>query len=418
MKIIPLVLMLASFTGPDDELPTSVAEGYLARNEFALELHRALHPEGAGANAFHSPHSVWTALAMLAEGARGESLDSLIAALAPKLAAADRAKLHGLAGDLGERLSKTGEGVSLSSANALWGQVGHPFRRSAVESLASHYGAALEQLEFTRDAEGARKHINRWVADHTGGHIEDLLPEGSLGKLTRLVLTNAVHFLADWSQPFDSSNTADRTFSLQDGVEATVAFMQAKSPRSFSAASFGADGVHRPYDETASGGFVAIELPYAGEQLAFLAIRPDDPAGLAILEAELDASRLRDIIEALEPTRLRFACPKFELRQTYDLAGAAGRLGLENLFSPKTANLTEFAEGDPGDLYVTGAFHQAFVRVDEKGTEAAAATGIALGERSMPRPAPELALDRPFLFLIRERTTGAILFLGRLADPR
>ena len=408
---------LAPAARTDDDLPESLRTLYRAQNDFALELHRALHPDGAAANAFHSPVSVWSALALLAEGARGETASELIGLLAAAEDDVGTDVLHEVAADLRRRLEAAGEHVTIESANALWGQDGFAFSRSVLEALASHYGAGLEGLDFVHDAEGARRHINAWVAERTRDRIEDLLPEGSLTDLTRFVLTNAVYFLGDWAEPFDPGLTTDRPFRLADGGEVRVPFVRDTEGRSIPLASFDAEWTARIFEDGSRGGFLALELPYEGNRVSFMALVPDEVGGLAALEADLDGAKLEQVTAALAAQRVRFSMPKLELRPSYDLIPAAKRLGLSRVFSPDTSDLSGFVDGPSPDLYVTGAFHQAFVRIDEQGTEAAAATGVVVGVRSMPLPSPEVVLDRPFLFVVRERTSGAVLFLGRVDDP-
>jgi serpin B len=308
------LLSASPLQDPSNRVPDAVRPLYDRHTDFALDLHRALTGAGAPANAFSSPLSVWAALGMLAEGAQGGTATELAQVLLGADAELDLARLRAFQSDLGARLAAAKEGCEIDVANALWGQHGFPFAPDAVAALAEHHGALLEALDFQGSPEAGRERINAWVEDHTGGHIADLLPAGSVTVMTRLVLTNAVSFLGKWDLEFDSQWTQHLPFSRPTGGTVQVPFVRDPQGRELPVAFLEASD--------RSQGLVAVELPYRGEQLSFLALLPTAADGLAQLEAELDAARLAQITGALSKTKVRFAMPKLELAPSYDLIPA------------------------------------------------------------------------------------------------
>jgi len=387
-------------------------------NQFALALHRAL---GGRGNLFHSPLSVWTALAMLAEGAQGETRVELERALgavrsAGGLKPASDPTVAG-ARLLAERLAALGEGAELRQADAVWVDRAFGVNPATLQALRARFGAAVEGLDLRGAPDEARAHINRWVEERTRGNIRDLLPEGSLTPLSRLVLTDAVHFLGRWQAPFLPKLTRSAHFRRPNGSTASVPFMHVEAAVPVREGSFDAAGAPRDPWDTGRGGSTWLELPYKGDTAAFLAVMPDEHDGLPALEQGLDATTLAARSAALRQTNLMLRVPKLKLASRCDLVAPLRALGVERAFDASRADLSAFAAPDEPDgrsLHVTGAFHAATLAVDEQGTEAAAATGIVLGVRSAPR---FVSLERPFLVFIRERETGAVLFMGRVTDP-
>ncbi len=360
---------------------------------FALDLYREVRAERDG-NVFFSPHGVSLALAMTYAGAEGETERQMAEALHFDL---PEPELHAAFDELDLALAaRDREGVRLRVVSQAWSQSGYGFLPSYLDVLASSYGAGLYLLDFEADPEGSRRTVNLWVSDRTAGRIDELIPPDVIDPTTRLVLTNAVYFRAAWQVEFDPDETADGPFHLEGGAVASVPMMRqtAELP-----AAFGA-------------GYQAVELPYAGEALALLALLPDegepDP-GLG-----LDVEGLEAVVAALEEQELTVVLPRFSFGCPTDLAPLLRRLGMTDAFEAALADLS----GMDGTrlLYVQAALHEAFVEVTEQGTEAAAATAVVVGERGAVER-PTLTFDRPFFFAIRDRETGAILFLGRLADP-
>ena len=358
---------------------------------FAVDL---LHQvSGGDGNLFFSPHSISQALAMTYAGAAGATATQMAQALHFTLSPATlHAAMNRLDLDLASRAQQASSDTrpfQLHVANAIWGQDGTAFEAPFLDTLAVNYGAGLHVVDYIADPQGARSTINGWVADRTNDKIQDLLPEGSIDQLTRLVLTNAIYFSAAWAHPFEAAATADGTFTTAGGP------VTAPMMHEVAEASYGA-----------GAGYQAAELPYDGDQLSMVVIVPD---ALASFEATLTA-----VVQSLSTADLTLTLPRFRYTTPLSLGAALQALGMVDAFSPAA----DFSGIDGArDLQITGVLHKGFVGVDEAGTEAAAATAVVVGTTSVPEP-HVLAVDRPFLFLIRDRPTGAILFVGRVVDPR
>jgi serpin B len=352
-------------------------------------------------NLFLSPYSISVAMAMVLAGARGESADELSKALHLQGLGADTPAAFNAANQVlaaAAASQKDQQPFELAEANALWAQAGFEIQKAYLETLARFYGAGVRLVDYEHAAEDARKAINDWVADQTKKRIQDLLPKGSVNDMTRLVLANAIYFKADWTVPFEPKSTSPAPFTLRDGSRKDV-------PTMTRSGSF-------LYAERADGQM--IELPYAGGSTSMLVLLPKAGAFAAV---EQDAANAMTVLTAqLKSTQVRLSMPKWEFTSSFALKDAFAALGAKAAFDPDRADLS----GIDGrrDLYISDVFHKAFVKVDEKGTEAAAATGAVVGVTSAPLPPPiEFKMDRPFLFVIREKTTGLALFAGRVVDP-
>jgi serpin B len=264
-----------------------------------------------------------------------------------------------------------------------------------LDTLAVNYGAGLHVLDFLGDPDGSRTVINDWVEDRTNDRIEDLLPQGSITVDTRLVLTNAIYFSAAWDDPFEPGDTRPAPFTLADGSTVDVPTLHQTS---------------QSYRYGEGDGFRAAELPYDGEQLSMVVVVPDD---LASFEASMTGATLAQITDSLEGAEVELALPKFDFDAPLGLKEHLMALGMKDAF------LAADFSGIDGtrNLVITDVLHKGFVAIDEKGTEAAAATAVIIGETSVPEHR-QLTVDRPFVFLIRDIPTGAILFVGRVVDPR
>jgi serpin B len=358
---------------------------------FAVDLYQSIRGTEEG-NILLSPQSIATALAMTYAGAEGDTAVQMADALH---CGQPRTELLPAFNELDALLASRGRpGVELQLINALWTQEGYPFEASYLDSLAVNFGAALYGVDFAASPEGARTLINDWVASETSSRIEELLPEGVVDSLTRLVLTNAVYFNASWQEAFDAAQTADGDFIRADGTSVSVPMMAAKSTFF--------------YGETES--FRAVELPYSGEELSLLAILPK--ADHEELDLRWTGAEVGALADGLSEQELTLRFPRFSFSFPVGLKAHLQNLGMTDAF---LAGQADFSGMDgTRELYVQDVVHQAFIEVTEEGTEAAAATGVVVGVRSAGLT---VAFDRPFLFVIRDRGTGAILFLGRLADP-
>jgi serpin B len=379
--------------------PAAFAKG---SNAFGVELYRRLK-EGAGNRAF-SPASVSTALAMAWGGARGETAQEIQRVLGLPGPPAEAMRESGRL--LGE-LQSGGRGVTFRIANRLFGERSYRFEPSYLEATRAAYGAPLEPLDFKRGFEAARVFIDGWVEAQTEKRIPDLVPPGGLDADTRLVLVNAIYFLGDWANPFTREATRSASFRMSPSVKTDVPTMHQTD-------TFGWMRGDR---------FQALDLPYERGGFSMLVLLPDAVDGLAALEDSLSADALDRIVATLVPTRVALALPKFEVNpsRAASLSPLLRDLGMSAAFDRGRADFTGIADPpDPRErLFIGEVFHKAFVRSDEKGTEAAAATAVPMmrvGSAMPSRPVPFIA-DHPFLFLIRDNASGLVLFLGRVSDP-
>jgi serpin B len=291
-----------------------------------------------------------------------------------------------------------GDPFQLSVANALWGARGFMFSSDFLDLLAVNYGAGLQLLDFMNDAEASRVTINQWVESKTSGKIKDLLVMGALKPETALVLTNAIYFKASWADPFLATNTADRSFHLRGGQMTNVPTMEKDRPF--------------PYVDT--GTLQAVTVPFVGGKLEMLVVVPRDGA-LEAIEVGLTAATIQDIAAAQRTTAVLLRLPKFKFGSRFSLIPTLDRLGMREAFT-SAADFSGISGSSP--LNISDVVHQAFVGIDEKGAEAAAATAVVALPPSVSAAMIELNVDRPFLFFIRDQPTGAILFAGRVLDPR
>lgn len=393
---------------------------------FALDLQRQLVSEAPAENLFVSPYSISTALAMTWAGAEGETesamaealdfqldqdalhpaFESLVQAIEPDAFEETPTKPSGTtettettdAGGYDERAR-----FQLRTANALWGQADFPFRESFLAELEDHYGAGMNGVDFASDPEVARETINDWVEARTEGKVEDLLPEGVIDTLTRLVLTNAIYFQAKWRYPFSEDATEPGAFTNLDGSTVEVPMMETTDKF--------------PYGEV--GDHQVVELPYSRREFGMVVVLPAE-GQFEQFERDLDADLLARLFGALEAGGGTLTLPQFSVESATSLKDALSSLGMGVAFAEHQANFDGMVDPDALDdlpnLYVKDAIHKAFVSVDEKGTEAAAATGVVVNLESAPNYHFEMVVDRPFLFFIRHRETNAVLFAGRVVD--
>ncbi|MCG2769685.1 MAG: serpin family protein [Anaerolineae bacterium] len=386
-----------------DVSDTDLAELVGGNSAFAYDLYQAWREQEG--NLFYSPYSISVALAMTYAGARGETekqmaetLHFLLSqyALHPALNALDQE----LARRAAAAESEEDEAFRLSIANSIWGQVGYDFLPAFLDLLAENYGAGLRLTDFAKDPDKSRVIINDWISDQTEARIKDLIPEGGITPLTRLVLANAIYFKATWLHQFDESRTRDWEFNLLNGEQVSVPMMSLSDPPSLLYAR--------------GNGYQAVELPYVGNQVAMTIIMPD--AGeFEEFEAGLDAARMEEILAGLDYESVALRLPKFSFESSFSMAQTLAAMGMPDAVSIADADFS----GMDGthDLYIQNVFHKAFVAVDEAGTEAAAATAVVVGLKALMPSGIELTIDHPFIFLIRDTVTGSVLFVGRVLNP-
>lgn len=389
----------AACSGPT---PTTVAPGSATSDavqaasdsvqEFGFDLQRALPADGGLA---YSPLSIALALSMTADGATGETQAELLRALHLEAPAGEA--LQGLLHDL---LAPHEGAPTIRLANSYWYQPQLAVRDEYVEQLRTRYAADAFPADFAAGPDDARVAINAWVAYRTENLIPELFPRPAITTDTRLVLVNAVHFDGLWKTPFETHDTTDEVFTTESGETVTVPFLTAE----------------RSERVLLGDDVAAVALPYRGDAFELWLLLPPEDQTTAELEQRLSGEQLRAWESALESRRVDLRLPKFEVRRPVDLVGVLSDLGVVRVFDRQQAELGGISDEE---LFVQAVRHECHLRVDELGTEAAAATGVAVGTLSMPaEQVPVLSFDRPFVFLLRHRPTGAVLFAGRVTDPR
>jgi len=388
--------------------PASAAElkqAARAVNNFSFDLYRQLSAEKVGESFFASPFNVNGCLGMVLAGARGETEASLAKGLHCDELRGDR--VHAGIAALNSSAVTRGDGVNVSIANRVFAdnqfQVEDGFKNVTEQT----YGAQARNLAIRADNEGSRQVINEQITADTNGKIKDLLPEGALTSDSVMVLTSAIHFKGDWKTAFDKNNTYAERFAGSKGGQ--VDMMHQTNEFKFATMKF--DGT-RPTGWREEGDFKAIELPYKNERFSMVAMVPCGDRKLEELEAHLNADTLENISNQMVKDEVDVALPKFKTESDFSLKPALQRMGMENLFAG--ADLSGINK--EADLVVSDVFHKANVEVNEEGSEFAAATGAVIGLECV-RMTPEFKADRPFVYMIKDNESGAVLCTGRVSNP-
>ena len=379
---------------PNEPEPTSVEEVANLNNMLGFEMFSNLAQE-KNENTFFSPYSISSAFSILYEGARGTTQDEIQSVFHfIKDDKTRRDYSHQIISDL----NKPSANYILSTANALWVQDKFQILDEYKDLTETDYLSKTENLDFVTYPEESRQTINSWVEEKTNDKIKDLLPQGSINDMTRAVITNAVYFLGNWTVQFDEKLTKEDDFKISEQQTVKVPMMN----------------VEQHFNYGSTDDLQILQMSYKGEDLSMFVLLPKDN-DLVSLEQKLSVENLNEWKGALIKKQVNVYLPKFKLETEYSLNENLAQMGMRSVFEPGIANLSGI-NGNT-DLYVTGVFHKAFVAVDEKGTEAAAATGIVVGTTSVG-PQPEIfRADHPFIFLIQDERTGLILFMGKVVDP-
>lgn len=368
-------------------------------NAFGMDLFAQLQSEQGG-NLFASPYSAAMALAMAYAGARGETAAQMASVLhLTQAPAAAESAFGALLNDLNS--AGQNGGSLLNVADAMWGQQGFPFQTDFLNTIQSDFQGGLKQVDFANDVEAARQEINDWVSQQTHGKIQDLFPQGSLKPTTALVLANAIYMNANWSAPFQANATRDASFTLASGDQISVPTMHDTDS----------------YRYMQRDGFQVLELPYDDGRLAMDVLLPTGTDGLSGLDVNRIPADLNSWLEGLSSETVAVSLPKFKLQTQFKLGPTLAALGMTDAFAHYVADFTDIG---PGHLAIDEVLQKAFISVDEKGTEAAAATGVGMVTIAAQVVSPDpitFNADHPFLFLIRDTKTGSVLFTGQVENP-
>lgn len=392
----------------DSELDELVA----GNNEFATDMYQKLRNNAAfsGQNIFFSPYGISVASAMLYAGAQNNTKQQMKETFHFTLT---EDVLHQAFNKMDLELknrSKDKNGnetdiFRLTVSNSFWGQKNHSFLDNYLDALSVNYDAGIGLVDFATDPVTARTEINTWIKEQTNGRFKEVLSPDAITKKTRLVLVNALYFNALWADPFPTYNTADKAFNMIDGTPIITKTMRNDN-----------DEYKAPYAD--GDGYKAVKLyyqtgNYKSSYLYMLIIVPDE-GEFYNFESALDYEKIDSIARETEYAYLDLSMPKFDFESNVDLSLALMDMGMKDAFTPSKADF----QGIDGtkDLYVQGAIHKAFVKVNEKGTEAGAASGYYTEATSLPPEPISFVIDRPFIFMIRD-ATGAILFMGRVLNP-
>ena len=380
--------------------PAAAKEAATALNAFGVDLYAQIRT--ADGNLVVSPASIALALSMARAGAKGTTASEMDKVLHNLASDANADWIASLDASLADRTgtfkdqSGQAQQVTLRIANANFAQRGFELSPDYLKALAERFGAGVQLVDYASAPEAARAAINGWVADKTEQRIKQLVAQGTVDQMTRLVLVNAIYLKAAWLTPFEKPSTAPAAFHLADGSTVQVPMMHGGGNLEYAKGS----------------GWQAVALPYVGQQLSMLVIVPDD---LATFEKGFDAATLNSITSGLAGREVILGLPKFGTETKTGLADVLTKLGMPTAFSAKTADFSGITAAD--QLFISAVVHQANIDVDEAGTTAAAATAAVMAGTAAPTDTVTLTVDRPFLFAVRDNVTGAVLFLGRITNP-
>ena len=381
----------------DDTGSTSqgIREVVNANNKFAFDLYSQLNKSEKG-NIFYSPYSISAALAMTYEGTKGHTADEMKSVFHFPENSILRPNFAAIYNDINEGVKD----YELRTGNALWAQQNYPLLENYTSRIEKYYGGKAANLNFAKETEKSRQTVNSFIEEQTNNRIKNLLPSGFLNELTRLVLTNAIYFKGTWEWEFDKSDTREQDFKITPTniVKTPMMYMKPKKTR---------------LNYANIGDLQVLELPYKGGKISMLILLPTE--NLESIEPTLTTEKLSEYKSQMQETKLdAIYLPKFEFDTKYTLNENLKALGMPTAFDSNNADFSGMTESEK--IWIDFVIHQAYVKVDEKGTEAAAATTVGMVGSAIPRNVVFKA-DHPFIFFIQEKDTGNILFFGRVVNP-
>ena len=366
-----------------------------ANNQFGIDILQKLIEEDDG-NIFISPYSIFTALSMTYEGARGNTADEMADVL--HLPENDPVRLASFA-RIQNDINKGSTEYDLATANAIWPKTQYEWKELFIDTIKQYYYGKVQELDYIADPEACRETINTWVENQTNDKIMDLIPQGMIDSMTYMVLTNAIYFKGEWVYEFNEDDTEDRPFHAPGGdVEVPMMFLKVE------------DDDKLPYYE--DDDVQAIELPYKGDGLSMVIVLPKD-GDIDSYVKDINLNTISDINNGFYDAEMEIHIPKFKLETKYELVPTMKQLGMNDAFGPADFS----GMSDQGEApYISNIVHQTFIEVDEKGTEAAAATAVVMRETSAGNQ-HFFNANSPFLYIIKQNDTGNILFMGTMKDP-
>lgn len=367
-----------------------------ANNQFAFDLYQNLNAKDKGKNIFVSPYSISTALAMAFEGSNGNTRKQMAGVFHFDMP--DAKRRAGFSTLIEQTNAGPGKHYKLSVANALWGQKGYHFEPVFTQTIDKFYGGGFNEVDFPDDKPATIHKINTWVEDKTAGKIRDLIHSDDINELTRLVITNAIYFKGDWASQFKKAATKDEPFHLSNGKTVQAPMMRQTGDFRFAR----------------ENGMAVIELPYQDNDLSMIAILPD--GDIEKMGEGLSLGNMQKLRAAMRSQEVDVTIPRFKFDARYLIGGNLSAMGMPDAFSEGLADFSGIT--GKKDLYITSVIHQAMIDVNEEGSEAAAATAVVMGGKSVRFDMPEtFHADRPFFFMIVHNATGSILFMGRVSNP-
>ena len=407
--ILPLALILsllcASTRALAEPQPPMKKPANPEAAAFCIDLYKQLAAEKG--NLFFSPFSIVTALAMTSAGAAGPTDAEMARVLHLDL---DPAKRHAECASWARALDTAGDGLfkrpggglETSTANALWCASQISFKKPFVTIATKEYQAEVRALDFKRNPDKAVDAVNDWVDDKTHGKIKKILTPDAVNAATALILTNAIYFKGDWAEPFKKESTRDMDFTLEGGSKIQCPTMVQGDP----------------FNYAKREDFAVLEMPYKGGRMSMVILLPNQIDGLPQLEKKLNVPLLNEAMNEMNRQKIIAYLPKFHAETRYQLSDYLQKMGMRMAFSQKEADFSGMTDDQP--LFISSVIHKAFVDVDEKGTEPAAATAVTMevGSARPTQDPPIFRADHAFMYLIRDTQSGQILFAGRMADPR